>query len=208
MMEITLDEFCNHWVQGRWDTVMASKLATNVFNFVTAAGDYSHQIFTSSFINGSFCGGTPWAPRTSRWGKRFTHPVLIDSGILSKSVKFSADRVKIKGRRDDGTRITRLGAKYSIWTTEKSVDECGKKRKKGTKVENDEKCKRGKSKERYGHYAAIHNTDPAFGLYTVNQHSTRRPVHRQFIGFNQSVDDYIDTHFVDKIFEGFPHDKR
>ena len=67
------------------------------------------------------------------------------------------------------------------------------------------KGKRGRSKERYGHYAAIHNTDPKFGLYTVNQYSTRRPVHRQFIGFSPKTDDYIAAHFIDMIFKGFPH---
>lgn len=189
MPEITLDEFCNQWVQGKWTTTMASKLEANVFNFATAAGDYSRQEFKSSFNSGSFCGGTSWAPRTSRWGKRFTHPVLLDSGKLRDSIKGEANKINIEGRRDDRTRISRHGAKYSIWTTEKSVSE---------------PKKRGKSKERYGHYAAVHNTDPKFGLFTVNQYSSRRPVHRQFIGFNQSVDDYINSHFIDMIFEGFP----
>ena len=64
--------------------------------------------------------------------------------------------------------------------------------------------KRGRSRERYGHYAAIHNTDPKFGLYTVNQYSSRRPVHRQFIGFSPKIDAHIAAHFIDKIFEGFP----
>lgn len=47
--------------------------------------------------------------------------------------------------------------------------------------------------------------DPKFGLYTVNQYSTRRPVHRQFIGFSPKTDDYIAAHFIDMIFKGFPH---
>ena len=87
-------------------------------------------------------------------------------------------------------RIFRKGARYCMWTTEKSFPVKGK---------------RGRSKERYGHYAAIHNTDPKFGLYTVNQYSTRRPVHRQFIGFSPKTDDYIAAHFIDMIFKGFPH---
>lgn len=189
MPKITLDEFCSQWVQGKWTTVMASKLATNVFNFTTAAGEYSRNEFQSSFSSGSFCGGSPWAPRTSRWGRRFTHPVLRDSGTLAGSLHGEANKIDIEGRRDNRARISRHGAKYSIWTTEKSVPVRGK---------------RGKSKERYGHYAAVHNTDPKFGLYTVNQYSKRRPVHRQFIGFNNKIDDYIHTHFVDMIFEGFP----
>lgn len=83
-----------------------------------------------------------------------------------------------------------------MWTTEKSFPVKGK---------------RGRSKERYGHYAAIHNTDPKFGLYTVNQYSTRRPVHRQFIGFSPKTDDYIAVHFIDMILKDFHtsrYDKR
>lgn len=189
MAKITLDEFCNQWVQGKWTTVMASKLETNVFNFATAAGDYSRLEFKASFAAGSFCGGTPWAPRASRWGKRFTHPVLFDSHKLRESIRGEADKINIEGRRDNRTRISRHGAKYSIWTTEKSVPE---------------PKKRGRSKERYGHYAAVHNTDPKFGLFTVNQYSNRRPEHRQFIGFSPKVDDYINSHFISMIFEGFP----
>lgn len=84
---------------------------------------------------------------------------------------------------------SRKGARYSIWTTEKSIPIKGK---------------RGRSKNRYGHYAAVHNTDPKFGLYTVNQHSSRRPVHRQFIGFSPKIKDYIADNFMDMIFKGFP----
>lgn len=189
MAKITLDEFCNQWVKGKWTTVMASKLATNVFNFATAAGDYSRREFIYSFDSGGFCGGSTWAPRASRWGKRFTHPVLFDSARLAGSIRGEANEVNIDGRRSDRTRISRHGAKYTIWTTEKSVPVRGK---------------RGKSKERYGHYAAVHNTDPKFGLFTVNQYSSRRPEHRQFIGFSPKVDDYINSHFTDMIFEGFP----
>ena len=139
MPKITLDEFCSHWVSRTSTRVMASRLEFNVFDFATAAGDYTRQQFLSSFASGGF-NGSKWAPRTSKWEKSFP----------------------VKG-------------------------------------------KRGRSKERYGHYAAIHNTDPKFGLYTVNQYSTRRPVHRQFIGFSPKTDDYIAVHFIDMIFKGFPH---
>ncbi len=122
---------------------------------------------------GGFCGGSHWAPRTSRWGKRFTHPVMNDSGTLARSINFENKRTNIVGRRNNRTRIFSKGAYYNIYTTEKSVPVRGK---------------RGRSRERYGHYAAVHNTDPKFGLYTVNQYSSRRPVHRQFIGFSPKID--------------------
>ena len=115
---------------------------------------------------------------------------MNDTGTLVRSIQSEAGRTDIVGRRSDRTRIFRKGARYCMWTTEKSFPVKGK---------------RGRSKERYGHYAAIHNTDPKFGLYTVNQYSTRRPVHRQFIGFSPKTDDYIAVHFIDMIFKGFPH---
>ena len=188
MPKITLDEFCAHWVEGKYVTKMPNKLERNVFDFVTLAGDYSRQQFQASFSSGGFCGSR-WAPRTSRWGKRFTHPVMNDSGALARSIKYKAEPTNIVGRRSDRSRIFRKGAYYYIFTDEKSVPVRGK---------------RGRSRERYGHYAAIHNTDPKFGLYTVNQYSSRRPVHRQFIGFSPKIDAHIAAHFIDKIFEGFP----
>lgn len=101
MPKITLDEFCAHWVEGKYVTKMPNKLERNVFDFVTLAGDYSRQQFQASFSSGGFCGGSRWAPRTSRWGKRFTHPVMNDSGawreVLStrQSLRILSDVVLI-----------------------------------------------------------------------------------------------------------------
>ena len=74
MPKITLDEFCAHWVKGKYVTKMPNKLERNVFDFVTLAGDYSRQQFQASFSSGGFCGGSRWAPRTSRWGKTVHAP--------------------------------------------------------------------------------------------------------------------------------------
>lgn len=189
MSKITLDEFCNQWVRGSWTTVMASRLEKNVLDFTLQAGAYSKAQFQSSFSSSGFCDSGTWAPRTSRWGKKFTHPVLNDTGMLADSFQGASDKIDIVGRDSHRRRIFRKGARYSIWTTERSVPIKGK---------------RGKNRERYGHYAAIHNTDPKFGLFTVNQYSSRRPVHRQFIGLSPKIDDYINAHFTDMIFEGFP----
>lgn len=49
MPKITLDEFCAHWVEGKYVTKMPNKLQYNVFDFVTLAGDYSRQQFHASF---------------------------------------------------------------------------------------------------------------------------------------------------------------
>ena len=189
MPKITLDEFCAQWVKGKWTTAMASRLENNVFNFATVAGDYAKQQFGASFPAGGFCGGEKWAPRTSRWGKKFTHPVMNDTGTLARSMKGEAKRVDIVGRRAARTRIFRKGAYYWIYTTEKSTPVRGK---------------RGRKTDRYKNYAAVHNTDPRFGLYTVHQYSSRRPVHRPFIGFSPKIDSHIASHFIDMIFEGFP----
>lgn len=43
MPKITLDEFCSHWVSRTSTRVMASRLEFNVFDFATAAGDYTRQ---------------------------------------------------------------------------------------------------------------------------------------------------------------------
>lgn len=189
MPKITLDEFCAHWVEGKYIKRMPNRLERNVFDFATVAGEYARQQFQASFSSGGFCGGEKWAPRASRWGKKFTHPVLNDTGVLSRSIKGEASRIDIDGRRADRTKIFRKGAHYWIHTTEKSMPVRGK---------------RGRKKGKYQNYAAVHNTDPKFGLYTVNQYSSRRPVHRQFIGFSPRIDEHIASHFIDMIFEGFP----
>ena len=49
MPKITLDEFCSHWVSRTSTRVMASRLEFNVFDFATAAGDYTRQQFLSPF---------------------------------------------------------------------------------------------------------------------------------------------------------------
>lgn len=188
MSKITLDEFCAHWVPGKWTTAMASRLENNAFDFATVAGEYAKVQFQASFAAAGF-NGKRWAPRTSRWGRKFSHPVMNDTGALARGIEGEAKRVDIVGRRADRTRIFRKGAYYWIHTTEKSTPERGK---------------RGRKKGRYQNYAAVHNTDPKFGLYTVNQYSSRRPEHRPFIGFSPKIDGHIASHFTDMIFKGFP----
>ena len=75
MSKITLDEFCAHWVPGKWTTAMASRLENNAFDFATVAGEYAKEQFQASFAAAGF-NGKRWAPRTSRWGRKFSHPVM------------------------------------------------------------------------------------------------------------------------------------
>ena len=129
MSKITLDEFCAQWVPGKWTTAMASRLENNAFDFATVAGEYAKEQFQASFAVGGF-NGKRWAPRTSRWGRKFTHPVMNDTGALARGIEGEAGRVDIVGRRADRTRIFRKGAYYWIHTTEKSTPERGKRGRK------------------------------------------------------------------------------
>lgn len=157
------------------------------------AGEYALSRFRTSFVEGGLYGsGKKWAPRESKWGKKFTHPLMIDQGELKSKIKGEKGRggsYSVFGKRDYRRRY-----RYDIWTNEQSKPIKGK---------------RGRSNTRYKNYAAVHNTDPKFGLYTVNQYSSRRPVHRQFIGHSEKLLDTIEKLFVPILFREFPgHDKR
>ena len=188
-MKITLDQFCTQWVKGANFMPMASRFDINVCNFTTTAGQHTKQFFQNSFSSGGFYGsGAKWKPRESKWGMKFTHPVMIDTGTLRNSIQGESKEISIDGRRDNGTRIRRQGAKYYIWTTEISTPIKGKRgRKKGV-----------------GRYAAIHNSDPRLTNYTVNQYSSKKPVQRQFIGFSERLRGEIAQH-IPLLFKGFPH---
>ncbi|KAA6302855.1 MAG: hypothetical protein EZS26_001025 [Candidatus Ordinivivax streblomastigis] len=187
-MKITLDEFCLQWVKGNQYRTMASRFEKNTFDFATIAGEYSKRFFQTSFIYGGFYGsGSKWKARESKWGKKFTHPVMIDTGTLRNSIKGETHESNFTGHRDNGTKIFRRGAKYYIWTTEVSMPQRGKRgRKRGN-----------------GRYAAVHNSDPSKTNFTVNQYSSRKPVQRQFIGFSRKLDDDL-KRFIPMIFKGFP----
>lgn len=192
MTNITLAQFCNQWTRGEMATAWHSLLAKNAENFVTLAGEYAKKGFQSSFDEGGLYGsGKKWEPRTSKWGKKFTHPVMIDSGELKRNIKGDkspyGEYSTIK-RRDYRRRYS-----YNIWTEEKSqvTNEGGRK-------------KRGKKNGRYKSYAAVNNTDPALGLYTVCKNSSKRPVQRPFIGHSPKLLDEIEQLFVPDIFKGFP----
>lgn len=189
-MKISLEEFCEQWAPKGNGGYLVNKLEFNTHDFVTKAGDYSKSRFRSSFAEGGFYGsGKKWPERTSRWGKKFTHAVMNDTGTLSKCIQgeaVSMDQTNVTQRAYGGHKaIFRRGARYTI-RTEASNYAIPKKR--------------GASKG----YAAVHNTNPNLGLYTVRKGSKIRPVHRQFIGFSPKLDHTIDVLFVPLIFKGFP----
>ncbi len=187
MTKLTLDEFCSQWFRPKTVRPWHSLLAFNADEFTTKAGTYALSRFRTSFIEGGFYGGSKWSPRTSKWGKKFTHPVMIDQGELRNSIQ--GEKGKGGAYSSFGKRDYKRRSKYDIWTNEKSRPIKGKRGRRGT---------------RYQNYAAVHNTDPKFGLYTVNQYSSRRPVQRQFIGHSEKLLNTINTQFVPEIFKGFP----
>lgn len=189
MSKLTLDQFCNLWAKDSRSKQWHSILAKNAEDLATLAGEYALSRFRTSFSEGGLYGtGTKWAPRESKWGKKFTHPIMIDQGELKSKIKGEAS--KYGSYSAFGKRDYRRKYSYDIWTSEESKAIKGKRGKK-----------RGKNQT----YAAVHNTDPKFGLYTVNQYSSRRPVHRQFIGHSAKLLDFINRAYVPKIFKGLPH---
>jgi hypothetical protein len=186
-MRITLEEFCEQWAPRGNGRYLPNKMEFNTHDFVTLAGDYSKSRFRTSFSEGGFYGsGKKWPAR--RWLPD-DHPVMIDSGILSRSIQGVAtpmDQTNITQRAGKNRKgIYKRGASYLIWTTASNGKVPGR---------------RGASKS----YAAVHNTDPKFGLYTVRKNSSRRPEHRQFIGFSPKLDNTINELFIPVLFRGFP----
>ena len=188
MQKITLDQFCNQWARTKQQMAWSSRLSYNAEEFATKAGEYALSRFKTSFQIGGFYGsGTKWKPRESKWGKKFTHPVMMDQEMLKGSLK--------------GAR-----GKYGQYN---SIGKSGYRRKYSYDISTNErgrpiKGKRGRNKTRNQTYAAIHNTDPKFGLYTVNQYSSRRPVQRQFIGHSDKLLNTIEQLYVPLIFKNFP----
>lgn len=191
-MKITLEIFCRQWVKDKRERGIVSRFEKNVFDFATIAGNRSRMFFQASFNSGGFFrSGTRWKPRESKWGRKFTHPTLVDTGTLGKSVKGEPrkfESTNYQSRRGVSSKIFRRGAKYDIWTTEQSFPIKGKRGRKG----------------KYKSYAAVHNSDPRLTNYTVNRYSSRKPVRRQFIGLSKPLDQDV-SRYIDMIFNGFPH---
>lgn len=193
MSKISLDAFCNQWAQGGNPKIIVSQFDKNIFDFVTIAGQYSKRFFVASFTNrtsGFYGSGSAWAPRSSKWGKKFTHPLMNDTGKLRRFIQGSATRNNKTGRKNNGTKLFIRGASYDITTNEESAPVKGK---------------RGKHKRGgvYARYGGIHNSDPDKSNFTVNQYSRRKPVQRQFIGISDKLNNDIGK-FIHILFRGFP----
>lgn len=86
-MRITLEQFCEQWAPKGNGRYLPNKMEFNTHDFVTMAGEYSKSRFRTSFAEGGLYGsGKLWPERKSRWGRRFTHPVMNDTGNLSRSI--------------------------------------------------------------------------------------------------------------------------
>lgn len=116
-------------VRGKDVRPFHSLLAKNAEDFVTFTGEYALSRFRTSFAEGGFYGsGTKWAPRTSKWGKKFTHPVLIDSGELKSKIK--GQKSELGAYSAFGKRDYRRRYHYDIWTEEESQTMDGHRGKK------------------------------------------------------------------------------
>ena len=93
-MRITLEQFCEQWAPKGNGRYLPNKMEFNTHDFVTMAGEYSKSRFRTSFAEGGLYGsGKLWPERKSRWGRRFTHPVMNDTGNLSRSIFGEAERM-------------------------------------------------------------------------------------------------------------------
>ena len=187
MIKLTPQQFCAQWTNSRGYSTLPSKLESNILNFAISAGKYSKSCFEASFTNQSFYGsGNPWAPRESRWGKKRTHPLLMETGHLLSKIEGEHSINQNKGKKANGERFKRNSASYTIFTLEES-----------------QRLAKRSSKKHIG-YAAIHNTDPKLHNFYTNGARKRKPVQRQFIGISPSIESYIHANFLPIIFEGFP----
>lgn len=189
-MKLSVEQFCEQWAPKGNARYLPNKMEFNTHDFVTMAGEYTLSRFRTGFLEGGFYGsGRKWPERKSKWGRKFTHPVMNDTGTLAHTIVGEAAPMSqtnyTQHPRNGLKAIYRRGARYTIRTRAWNTAQPGK---------------RGAS----GGYAAVHNTDPALGLFTVRKGSAKRPEWRQFIGHSQKIDDVVNKLFVPVIFRGFP----
>lgn len=188
-MNITPDQFYKQWLRLGPAQATVSHFERQVLDFTATAGRFSADRFRRSFDEGGFYGtGQRWAERTSRWGRRCTHPVMKHTGLLQSTIDGdrSTDNKTQKPAPGRRAAFRRLSI-YTIVANPESV-----------KMEK----YRGVRKSGPTTYAAVHNAPASFGFWT-NQYHKSRPVRRQFMGPNRKLDAEI-TRYYNTIFNGLP----
>lgn len=188
-MKLTPDQFYKQWLRLGPAMATVSHFERQVHDFTYIAGSYSKDRFQQSFSQGGFYGtGETWPERTSRWGRRFTHPVMNHSGLLKSVIDGSQSSENVDHKPAPGRESAyRKTSTYTIeanpvseaWTGRRGVRTVGPTT-----------------------YAAVHNAPSSFGFYT-NQHRKSRPVRRQFMGPNKKLDAEI-ARYYNYIFNGLP----
>lgn len=187
-MNLTPDQFYKQWLRLGPAAATVSHFERQVFDFTHLAGRFSQDRFRQSFRQGGFYGsGQPWPARTSRWGRRLTHPVLRHAGTLEQSIDGSlySDNRTVKpapGRK----AAFRRSQTYTITAAPESRPWQGV---------------RGVRRSGPTTYAAVHNAPG--GTYWSNQYRKSRAVRRQFMGTNSKLDAEIARHYP-YIFNGLP----
>lgn len=189
-MDITPEQWLNQWgvvgkSGGASTSTIISRFAGDVCEFTTLSIGLSQRMFKRNFDRGGFFG-TAWAPRDSKWGRKFHHPILVDSGNLQYNIKSK----KIDRASNDHPYIF-LG---EIETGEVSVPARGK---------------RGKRNGIYKNYAALHNCPEKVNAFVnkaeeMKGNAGRRPEKRQFIGQHSSLDSLIERLYIPLIFKHLP----
>lgn len=166
-----------------------SHFEVQVSDFTALAGRFSQDRFRRSFDEGGFYGtGQKWPERTSRWGRRFDHPVMKHSGLLQSVINGDQVTDNVTHKPAPGRKAAfRRSSSYTIVANPESVTWPGR---------------RGVRKVGPTTYAAVHNAPASFGFWT-NQYHKSHPVRRQFMGLNKKLDAEI-ARYYNMIFNGLP----
>lgn len=188
-MNITPDQFYKQWLRLGPAQATVSHFEVQVSDFTALTGRFSQDRFQRSFDEGGFYGsGQKWSARTSRWGRRFDHPVMKHSGLLQASIDGDSSSDKVTHKPAPGRKAAfRRSSIYTIVANPESVAWQGR---------------RGVRKYGPTTYAAVHNAPASFGFWT-NQYHKSRPVRRQFMGLNSKLDAEI-ARYYNTIFNGLP----
>jgi hypothetical protein len=188
-MNITPEQFFRQWIKFGTAQATVSYFERQIHEFTVMVGAHTKDRFEQSFGQGGFYGsGARWPERTSRWGRRFSHPVLNHTGLLHSSIDGQKYSENVTHKPAPGRKAAyKRFMTYAIVAAPESVAIEGV---------------RGVSRNGRGTYAAVHNAPPSLGHWT-NQYKKSRPVQRQFMGTNKKIDAEI-TRYYPYIFNGLP----